>query len=79
MMKTMRQILLDGDTQRGSQIAHSLKGSSGWLAAGAVHQQAAHLEILFRDGQLETARAAVAELEQRGKRLIEKLRAIQEN
>jgi len=73
-LDNLHQALRERDASTGRNIAHTLKGNTGYLAASSLYQQASHLENLFRDGQLEAASLAMAEFEETGNRLIAALR-----
>lgn len=70
LIRQIRQALADANTEQGHAAAHTLKGSSSYLSAHVIKNQAAHIETLLRNGNLEEAKIAFAELELSGERLL---------
>jgi HPt (histidine-containing phosphotransfer) domain-containing protein len=69
LIESIHAALAAGDCVRGRDAAHSLKGNAGYIAAGDVQACAARLEMAFKEGRIESARADCAELEAAGEQL----------
>jgi PAS domain S-box-containing protein len=59
-----------GNGELGRDAAHTLKGNAGYLCAHELKKYATVLETLFRDNQMESARATMAAFEQALQHLI---------
>jgi HPt (histidine-containing phosphotransfer) domain-containing protein len=76
MMDAVRDACARGDADGVERAAHTLKGSSGTLAALAVWDSAQRVELCGRDGDLTGCEELLADLEVEVKRLEEALRGI---
>ena len=61
----MERVLGEGDLKRLAQVAHSLKGASGNLGAGAVAEVAHRIEVAGQGGQAEGIGAMLDEMRSR--------------
>lgn len=69
LLAAIRQAIEDGDCTAGRDAAHSLKGNAAYLCASELGVYAQRMEQAFREGQLDNARAGLAELDAAGERL----------
>jgi CheY-like chemotaxis protein len=69
MLNGIRQALTQRDLPKLRRLAHSLKGSADCFAAEATVAAAFRLELMGRDGILQTSEVAFAELERTLERL----------
>jgi HPt (histidine-containing phosphotransfer) domain-containing protein len=61
----MERVLDEGDLKRLTQVAHSLKGASGNLGAGAVAEVAQRIEAAGQSGQGEGIGEMLVEIRSR--------------
>ncbi|MGI9213470.1 MAG: PAS domain S-box protein [Methylococcaceae bacterium] len=64
LLAQIRTAVETANCELGRDAAHTLKGNAGYLCAHELRQCAALLEQLFRDEQIEAAKATMATLEQ---------------
>ena len=62
-LQRIRQGIESGDAALASQAAHSLKGSSASFGASGLAKLAEKIEMAGKDGDLETCKAALPEVE----------------
>jgi two-component system, sensor histidine kinase and response regulator len=68
-LDSLREAMAVNDTQRAAREAHTLKSSSAYFQATAMHEAAAHLEKMADDGQLDKAKPVLEKLEETYARL----------
>ncbi len=62
-LASLRQAFADSDAQRAAREAHTLKSSSAYFQAHAMHEAAEQLEKMADDGQLGKAESVLQALE----------------
>ncbi|MEN8163198.1 MAG: Hpt domain-containing protein [Acidobacteriota bacterium] len=62
-LATMKTAVATGDSTTAGREAHSLKGAAGALGALGIRKLAEDIEVLARQGTLETAKPLVASIE----------------
>lgn len=72
-LDSLRQALNSADTQRAAREAHTLKSSSAYFQAHAMHQAAVRIEALADDGRLDEAKPELMALEEAYLRLCDRL------
>jgi CheY-like chemotaxis protein len=72
------QCLASGDLQRGSSIAHGLRGAAAMLGAEGVQRAAAYVEDALRAGDTAAAELALPGLRQSFDELSQTVRALRE-
>jgi HPt (histidine-containing phosphotransfer) domain-containing protein len=75
-IEQIQEGILAGDSNAVEQAAHSLKGSVANFAAKRTHEAAYRLEVLGREGNLEEAKEALADLEREIGELEAALKAV---
>lgn len=68
-LDSLRQALASSDAQRAAREAHTLKSSSAYFQAHAMHEAAEQLEILADSGKLNEAKPVLNALEEAYARL----------
>lgn len=68
-LDSLREAMAANDAQRAAREAHTLKSSSAYFQANAMHEAAAHLEKMADDGQLDKAKPVLEKLEESYTRL----------
>ncbi|MDH3514184.1 MAG: response regulator [Gammaproteobacteria bacterium] len=63
-LDSLRAAMAANDTRRAAREAHTLKSSSAYFQAHAMHEAAARLEEMADHGQLEDARPVLSRLEE---------------
>lgn len=67
-----------GDLERIKEVAHSLKGASGNIAAKSMHQNCLVMESLAKDGKIDEIKQQLTALDEQFEQLkanIEKIKA----
>ena len=76
LLGDIRKAIAASEPQKLERAAHSLKGSVGNFGAAPAFQAALSLEMLGRQGELDKAPAALAQLENALKQLEPELAAL---
>ncbi len=70
LLAQIREAIHTGNCELGRDATHTLKGNAGYLCAHELKKYAAVLEKLFREQQLDSAKAAMAGFEQALEHLV---------
>ena len=68
-LDSLREAMVNNDVQRAAREAHTLKSSSAYFQADAMHEAASRLEKMADDDQLDKAGPSLAKLEETYARL----------
>ena len=60
----MGTAIAENDTLRAKDVAHTIKGNTGYFGARELREMAAQMEILCKENQLEEARAYLASFDE---------------
>lgn len=71
----LRSACLDGNLSEISLQAHTMKGMAANLCASALRESACKIEAAARQGDQESARTLLAELEQTARKTVEAIRS----
>ena len=74
-LEAMRQAVERGETQEVEEMAHMLKGGSGYMGAGRMMEICARLQELGASGDLSHAPRLLDDLEKEFGRVLPVLRA----